>query len=96
MSRNLKIAEAFKKARQMIKSDQERFICNGLDNISYRPSRRDCDAAKAIINNRMGRDIHTLGCWVCENVYQNEYYPNRDEMKEYRLRWLGALIKEFS
>ena len=102
MAKNLKIAEAFKKARQGISSDEYDFICHALDGITYRPSRKTCDEARRIIAERMGcrpdKLCPTLESWVWGNIMDGEYsrWPTPEEMKFYRLRWLDSLIAEFS
>lgn len=91
------IAKAFTEARRHIDNCEEGFICNALF-IAY--LRRSIDSwaqstAREIIRTRMGGE-DTLECWLqeCANVPTNQL--TNENMRAYRLRWLDALIKEFS
>ena len=98
MPRNLQIAKAFKKARVHIENDDHQFICHTLYCPEYKSSRKSSlDKAKEIIRQRMGHN-GTLNDWVWVNIFNTapETYPSDEDMKAYRLRWLDALIKEFS
>lgn len=97
------LVKAFKEAKILIQSDDESFICSALtiahcdSEISHTTLRN----AHNVIRERIGSIYWSLEHWVVRNVpnITNAYlYSNKGavQMKIYRLRWLDALIKEFS
>lgn len=96
-----RIATAFDYAHSVIAGGREFYICHVLERYKV----TDSDAAKAaiqIIDTRMGdpppgvpRANFSLDEWLDMRGYRNRGYGS-PEMREYRLRWLDALIEEFS
>lgn len=98
-----RIATAFDHARSAIAGGREFYICHVLERYKF----NDLDAAKAairIIHTRMGRppsgsgvarDNFALEDWLRRRGHAVPW-SGSPEMREYRLRWLDALIKEFS
>ena len=95
---NKHIANAFALARARIENDGEEFICCALDFQNTEAG----EAARMIIRDRLDSE-YILNTWVWNNIPEardieknmgkENYYK---EMMKYRLRWLDALIKEFS
>jgi len=84
------------------------FICVALDRACYRGeiTERQASNAIALVRERLGSH-YTLNNWVCENIpgfreIQEEAQARGDHqtylnmVQEFRVRWLDALIKEFS
>ena len=95
------IAAAFAEVRWRFQNHpDEEFICNTLDDLAHTGRYSGAKAAKAVVKARLGGE-HTLNNWVRKNVIRAEEHDERTRcyswtMREYRLRWLDALVKEFS
>lgn len=95
------IANAFRDAYQEIEQYDEVYICHALTN----------SAAIHIIETRMGKTqggwvrrpcgerkramLYSLDDWLYDRGFSRRKLDSGN-MREYRLRWLDALIKEFS
>ena len=82
------IAEEFRAARKLIQDGDERFICWAL-----RQRKPEC-GGRQVIQSRLGR-YEVLSDWVWQEVLGGGEYPTTTDMRDYRLRWLDALIAEF-
>ena len=102
MTTRTEIADAFRVARQSIANNPTGFICNAL------PFRTEAgEAAERIIHERMGyvergpsgysEGPFTLQAWLRLHGHWLGTEPVPSQiMQAYRLRWLDALIEEFS
>lgn len=101
--KNPELVKAFTAARPLIKSGDHSFICFALDDISCwdRTLVSPVCLAKQLIRTRLA-GYYNCETWVAHNVPSTilnhlfNTYVGRKQMREYRLRWLDALIKEFS
>ena len=105
MTTRTQIADAFRIARQSIANNPTGFICNSLPLTTE--AGKAGKAAERIIHERMGyiergpsggsEGPFTLQSWLrLHGHWQGiEPVPSRI-MQAYRLRWLDALIEEFS
>ena len=82
-----------KKARPLIESSRERFVCLALETSSGYSS---TVKIKSMIRHRLGNAAFVSG-WVrenntavCDDIFR------RDLWKEYRLAWIDNMIEEFS
>lgn len=92
------IAAAFKQARPLIASEQERFICVALTFGRFHPLKSAGEAAEEIVMERIEHGsggYFTLDTWVTERVLHG-HQPSLKDMQAFRLRWLDSLIVEFS
>jgi len=111
MVTNKQIAEVFKDARQALMNNRFRYICHCISFDRYNLGRvstvgwyaqRDArNSARAVISERMGSHEHdSLETWLANQNIPGLTYGKlmtmSREMREYRLRWLDSLIKEFS
>lgn len=89
----MEIAEAFRAARKIVDSGAEDFICVALQVSDARYS----SEARHIISSRI-HPYDTLNTWLMKNHRPSRRHSrmNGAQMRLYRLRWLDALIKEFS
>jgi len=83
------IANAFRAARKRIESKNNYHICIALED-SRHFARRE---AKRIIERRLGRYV-SVTHWIDSKGLITETTSSSD-MRDYRLRWLDALIQEF-
>lgn len=100
--KNLNHAEAFREARKYVVDGSQRYICFSLvaasdaEIISYDKS----SAAQTLIGNRLGSHCYLEDFLVAKVPSLTYDYLRSDEGREqmqlYRLRWLDALIAEFS
>jgi hypothetical protein len=94
------IADAFAEVRRRFQTQNEEFICNTLDDLRRSRCYPGSTAASRVVKDRLGGEF-TLNNWVRKNVTRREEHDCRTRcyspiMRKYRLRWLDALIKEFS
>lgn len=82
-----KVAHAFKRAK--VKVRQHTFICLALE----RQDTEGAEMAKAIIQQRLGRSHYSLDAWVHQHI---DAEACGSQVHQFRLRWLDALIEEFS
>lgn len=90
----MEIAAAFRDAKVLIESGIQTYICCALQNVVA----NDGLLAKNVIRQRLGNDYHTLNSWLRDVAgvsWRLTEHSDR-QMRLYRLRWLDALIKEFS
>ena len=89
----MEIAEAFRAARKIVDSGAEDFICCALQISDARYSIE----ARHIISSRI-KPYGTLNDWLKRNYEPSESHSHKNgrQMRLYRLRWLDALIEEFS
>lgn len=89
------IAAAFREARKVIASDDERYICYALGEICL----DGAENAIQVVQERLDQPkMLTLADWLLrvhgiDAGFVDDY---AEQMRLYRLRWLDALIKEFS
>lgn len=89
------IASAFRDARELIASDDERYICYALGGVCL----EGAEEALQIVQERLDQPKNfTLTDWLhrvhgIDTSFVDDY---EEQMRLYRLRWLDALIKEFS
>lgn len=101
--KNLKLVRAFKAAKKYIEIEKTHYICRALENAqSYLEiSPKEAIKAKQLIEERLDGE-RSCEWWLLHNVSKfeyNYYVYNSDgenQMRLYRLRWLDALIAEFS
>lgn len=97
MTTRAEIANAFRIAREGIASHEDTYICNAL------PGTDAGEQAKSIIHERMGPVPADVGCrsgyavwhWLDAQGVDMDAFDDH-AMRQYRLRWLDALIEEFS
>lgn len=82
-----KVAYAFKRAKARVR--QYAFICLALE----RQDTEGAEMAKAIIQQRLGRSHYSLDAWVHQHI---DAEACGRQVHQFRLRWLDALIDEFS
>lgn len=100
--KNPGLVKAFTAARKFIKSNKEVFICLAICEAycCNQITETQSNSARDLIQERLGWFV--CECWIIRNVpgLTSAYLFHTDEgkqqMKDYRLRWLDALIKEFS
>lgn len=85
---NSQIANAFRVARKRLLDGRNPFIC-----IALYGAGAGADEARYVIENRMQSDgrTHALEDWLKGRGIDVDI----DEMLDYRIRWLDALIEEF-
>lgn len=76
------------------------FICWDIDALTHKGviTEAEADRLKTIIHDRLG-DHGTVGSWVSEHIPETQsldYWEYLAFIREYRIRWLMELIKEFS
>lgn len=103
MATNKELVKIFKAARQIIANRERNCICYALGLAgpsSDAGGAIACDA-KDIILDRLTPEIFVEG-WLAQFVpgltmgYLHDTPEGREKCREYRLRWLDALIQEFS
>ena len=104
MKSNQNLAKTFRAARKLIEAGDgeggNRFICTAITKASFSVeiSYDDADRAMAVIHDRLDGKF-TIEEWVYVNVLGGNRVQfnslNSEVFKEYRLRWLDALIAEF-
>lgn len=90
------LAQAFRLAIPLIRDGEEHFICFALAKL-YNRGEISGDTYKKtirIIRNRLGR-WSTVEFWLYDNI-QNKPCMSSKIYREYRVRWLEHLEKEFS
>lgn len=86
------IAAAFKRAKRDIANCRHEFICVALEWAEMSGSENAID----VIDDRLCQ-YDTLNSWVRAHAKASpEVSGETEQMRLYRLRWLDALIKEFS
>lgn len=93
---NQMVADCFRDARNRVADGSQEFICNALD----KGNRPGSERAKNIIRQRLMPGSHkfdTINSWLLRNEIGTPVdRMNEDLVREFRIRWLDALIKEFS
>lgn len=88
------IADAFRAARVRIANGDETYICTALDYTGH----PGAGPAKWVVQIRLGGHpwYYTLEDWLRETPKVPPSKLTVKKMREYRTRWLDALIAEFS
>ena len=90
-----------KGAQLLIDTNQCRFVCQAIDHAFYNErynvylniSLNACDALFEEISDRLGGAL-TVSQWLSKQNIPPELLTS-DAMREYRLRWIDNMIKEF-
>lgn len=93
------IAAAFRQARLFIEGGVRFFICHALDLVAS-GNPQGAVLAKYIVHSRMQppkgpSSGYSLENWLVDNGHATYRQLSRVAMREYRVRWLTALIEEF-
>ena len=97
------LARAFSSAKQFISptfaiGDMEQFICHALVRAHHAGhiSARAYHEATHIISERLGQHNCVEGFLFRKVGWKSVSDAGRDAIQQYRLRWLDALIEEYS
>lgn len=100
-STNKEKVEALRFARKRIEEGSDYYICYALDEVSSRLRSASVELRIEIMR-RLGNST-TVGQWLCSNVpdaykFCSSWSERRwsTQCRLYRLRWIDALIAEYS
>lgn len=85
------IAEAFRAARARIKAGQNSAICLALQDSGHEAR----NAARRVVQRRIGKRLYVYQ-WLIDVAKVPHDLITYENLRAYRLRWLDALIEEFS
>lgn len=106
---NKQVAEVFRLCRKHISTSltdsKTAFICHAIIVVYRRTDSYElqvaCGVAQRIIDERLRHPNgteRTVSDWLCDNGYlsRDERELNYNVVQAYRLRWVDALVEEFS
>lgn len=92
--------EALKLAREMFESGEQAYVCNALKIVEFQNIKL-ADATRElrdIIENRI-YPYSTVTEWLSSqgvDVFAGDAYDVTENFRQYRIRWIDSMIREFS
>lgn len=92
--------KALKLAREMLESGKQGYVCNALRVIGFQNMKLYDDTIELcdIISHRI-YPYYTVTEWVGSqgvDVFAGDAYDVTENFRQYRIRWIDSMIREFS